>query len=615
MSLSIKNKGKELSLEELQKKREELSNQITLIENEINSKEKEKTTLIESRIKVETEIYKSQLYQRIINEDELEREVNSLKGLQEMDKYNSKLNEQMNELKDQYSNSNYLLEKFRKDKDISENLLKKKIEECDFFIRRFDEQAQIVSYQEVYLKHLNFIKQLLIKRMNLPKKTIIESVIITRIIKYMGVADELKKVMLISKRFQQAVLARHVNFYFSSEKREFMRELLLFPVIRELTCDNYFLDTFSSEDKGKDILERIKNVETLHLRVTTSFNFNFRKILPKAEVVDLTISMQHYSRGCISGNVKLKILRLDLQHDFYNNHLLSAIKELESLELLEKVIIKAPLSDITSKLKELKMKSNPEFVLKAMTVNENTIKELRTIETEKITVCVCDEIVDISVLPYITRDKVVEGKNQLRFVLTPTGLFQFAANETLLNKTIIEKMLPKSVVVSTRKPEEKRINYISGYVDYDWDSLVSISFNKINFTEIFPRLGDNLELVNFVECVFPESLSFPKKLNALTLQRCAGVKIIHLPNSVKIVSLKQIPSLECVCFDTKDMNIPLLKNLVFEGCPVLGKTALPYSLTTLNVMDCKNFKIVNCSKIKLFNTSIWEYLLKYGIVD
>ncbi|EDR23069.1 hypothetical protein EDI_143810 [Entamoeba dispar SAW760] len=615
MSLSIKKERKEISLEELQKKRNEITDQIILLENEINSREKDKKKLLELRLKVDTEIYKRRFSQRIINEDELERKVNSLRGFKEIDKYNSELNEQINELKEQYLNSNYLLEKFRKDKDISETLLKKKIEVCDFFIRRFDEQSQIVSCQEVHLKQLNFVKLQLIKRMNLPKTKITQPLIISKILKYMGIADELKKIILISKKFQQAVLARTVNFYFSSEKREFMRELLLFPTIRELTCDNYFLDTFFSGDKRKEVLERIQNVETLHLRVNVQFNFNFRKILPKAEVVDLAISMQHYSVGCVSGNTKLKILRLDLEHTSYDDHLLSAIKELESLEFLEKVIIKAQLSDITSKLKGLKMKSNPEFVLKATSVNERTIQELRTIETEKITVCVCDEIVDTSVLPYITRDKIVEGKSQLRFVLMPTGLFQFAANETLLNKTIIEKMLPKSVVVSPRKTEEGRISYVRGFVDYDWDSLISISFNRINFSGVFPCLGDNLELVNFVECVLQESLSFPKKLNALTLQRCTGVKLIHLPNSVKIVSLKQISSLECVCFDTEDMNIPLLKNLVFEGCPLLGKTTLPYSLTTLNVIDCKNFKIVNCSKIELFNTSIWEYLLRYGIVD
>ena len=380
--------------------------------------------------------------------------------------------------------------------------------------------------------------------------------------------------------------------------------------MKELSCDNYFLSTYHEEKEAYKIKERIFNAQRLNLNAIMPLQDDILGKVPNAILTSLTLSMQHYKPDFIKKATKLKSISLILENEKYNPIFPKAMDEMKGLTELEKVYLEGDFDVITKKLIGFTMKSNAVFSIKATNVKETTLTQLSKCQINDITICIKDEMVNQSVYPYITRMKVIEGKEHYRIFLMPSGTIELDAKETHLNCQIIKQILPTSVIVTPGSNAIEGIQYTQQYINYNWTSLTSISFQKIHFNHFLPELSNELQYINFTECKLPERLALPQELTAITINNCDTLHTLQLNNKLCNLVIKKVHSLHCIQYETDDMNTPCLTHVAFDQCSNLGSTLLPYSIRIFNSSHCKNLKIKNANKFHLFDPIMWHVLVQ-----
>ena len=192
----------------------------------------------------------------------------------------------------------------------------------------------------------------------------------------------------------------------------------------------------------------------------------------------------------------------------------------------------------------------------------------------------------------------------------PSGIIQIDVKETHVNQQIIKQILPTSIIVNPGTSISTGVEYVNHFIDYTWECLSSLSFQKVHFSTFFPELTNNLQYIIFTECKLPHELQLPQHLTALTINDCDNLNTLKINIELRNLVIKKVHSLEHIEYETEDMNVPSLTHVSFEQCQNLGSTNLPYSTQIFNCSYCKKFRIKNAKKFKFFNPMMWHVLVQ-----
>ena len=416
MSYSKSISLQKLSTEEIIKQIQNEESDFDRYTRQLNQLEERRNQTFKSKNALQNELRRRERNIATDDVDEMKTEIDFMAD-EERESYRIKLLDKIKQQEIETEKSKQLLDKFKKDLEESEERLQQMKMQKDVMEQRFKEQEGLNEEEEKRLKKMNEVMDYYKERYVQVRKNRLEGMfLILPIVKHMKNASELKKLIFVSKRYKQVIETNTKNFCYSNEKKEFIRELKLYPLVKDLSCDNYFLSTYHNEVDAENIHERIIHAKTLNLRAIMPLQENILQQLPNAILTSLTLSMQHYRPNFIRNSLNLKNISLIVEDQKYYDVFPKALDEIKDLKELEKVYLEGDSEIILSKLCKFSMQANAVFSLKVTKVSEQTLLYLKQCLINDLTLCIQDEYVNPTVYPYITRQKIIEGRQHYRIV-------------------------------------------------------------------------------------------------------------------------------------------------------------------------------------------------------